>query len=663
MAEPWNEGVRGTQVLPLINLDADIIRVEAGPGTGKTFGLVRRVQRIVHPAGLSVDGRDVLVVAFNRVIAQQLRSDVEKRLAESEHRGDPVIRTIHALCLEIIGKPTRILMDHEREAMIYDVLEAHPKIGAQFSGRNSHKRAEQALREHEAGHRDEHELWSAVQGWLRRHKAQLISELPTMLLDHLRGGDFGSRRYQHVIVDEFQDLTAAEQQLVFRLLRPDGQLMALGDPRQSIYAFRGNDRSGLAKLESLSGTRTTPITDLGMTECQRCPASIVDAANRLMALYGATPMTPGRSTEPNVHVVHWRNPQDEAKGMAAAIVRNVEARPTDSHLVMVTRRQFGYMLREEIAATKPDLAIEMTFSESLLESWPVREAFLFFCLLADPDPPTWRAWLGYQNPGAGRSHNAPKRNAPSYLRFLDSCSDNINAESVLEIGTQSSSPGGGGTALAGRARRYRDLKGEFDFPGPRPRETLERIFSGALWISADNEDSTTASLDMGLIKSLALTAYDELADLQEPSACLRDVARSIRYDIATREPPVPKTHSALQIATLWGAKGVTADHVYVLGVCREAIPGSRRDDYPGTDNDYFEEQRRLFYVTVTRAATTLVLSRCAQVRDGDAKRLGLTVGGRGYWRQLEMSPFFREIKDCLPEAINGSDWNGCVVPE
>ena len=62
-------GVRGTQVLPLINSDAQTMRVEAGPGTGKTFGLVRRVERILHPEGLAAQGRDVLVVAFNRVIA------------------------------------------------------------------------------------------------------------------------------------------------------------------------------------------------------------------------------------------------------------------------------------------------------------------------------------------------------------------------------------------------------------------------------------------------------------------------------------------------------------------------------------------------------------------------------------------------------------------
>lgn len=61
LSAPWNAGVNGRQVLPLINDDAPVIRVEAGPGTGKTFGLVRRVVRLLHPDGLACSGRKVAV--------------------------------------------------------------------------------------------------------------------------------------------------------------------------------------------------------------------------------------------------------------------------------------------------------------------------------------------------------------------------------------------------------------------------------------------------------------------------------------------------------------------------------------------------------------------------------------------------------------------------
>ncbi|HUX03989.1 MAG TPA: UvrD-helicase domain-containing protein [Acidimicrobiales bacterium] len=73
------------------------------------------------------------------------------------------------------------------------------------------------------------------------------------------------QRYSHVIVDEFQDLTEAEQQLIVTLLKPNGNVVALGDPRQSIYKFRGNDREGLSKLETLLGEA---VMDVPMTQCQ-----------------------------------------------------------------------------------------------------------------------------------------------------------------------------------------------------------------------------------------------------------------------------------------------------------------------------------------------------------------------------------------------------------
>ena len=93
------------------------------------------------------------------------------------------------------------------------------------------------------GHKEHHELWQGARQWLVRHKAHLVSDLPRLLLARLKGGDFPEKGFDFVIVDEFQDLTAGEQELMFRLRRAGGQLVVLGDPRQSIYTFRGKRSS------------------------------------------------------------------------------------------------------------------------------------------------------------------------------------------------------------------------------------------------------------------------------------------------------------------------------------------------------------------------------------------------------------------------------------
>jgi len=657
VTQPWNQGVKGTEVLPLINLDKKIIRVEAGPGTGKTFGLVRRVERILHPDGLGVAADDVLVVAFNRVIAKQLRKDIDKRLAESHYKGgSPVIRTVHALCLEVIGTPLRILLPHEREAMLYDVRTAHPDAVADY--RDIWK-TEQALALHEAKLEDHVKLWQAVDEWLTRHKARLISDLPRLLLDRLQGGDFSGTLYTHVIVDEFQDLTPGEQALFAKLRRKNGFFVALGDPRQSIYAFRGNDMEGLRKLEELFKGTGHSVNAVEMAQCQRCPKEIVEAANQLMGLYKAKPMVPGSAVPAKTDLVIWKTPDREAAGMAKAIVHTLRAHPKDKHLIMVTRRAFGYSLRKRIAELDPDLKIELNFSESLLEAWAVREAFLFFCLRVDPDAPTWRAWLGYQDAPTGKGFNAEARNSGAYLQFLRKRDDKITVRAVEQLAAESKKPpGGGGTNLWERAKRFVRLTADLEWDGERAEDFVELVFADSPWISALTEDAETARLDMGIcrVKALAMLADVKSKKTKTEKQYLKTIAQQLRYQIATREPFVPDEASDAQIATLWGAKGITADHVFIVGLCDEAIPGERRDEYPGTDKDYIEEQRRLFYVSITRSKKTLVLSRASRIKRQDARETGLSTGQTGFWGTLKMSRFLRDIMKFLPTAEDGEEW-------
>ncbi len=667
--KPWLEGVLGTQVLPIINCDDETIRVEAGPGTGKTFGLVRRVQRLLHPDGLAVPSSEVLVVAFNRVIAKQLREDIEKCLRTTSDCELPVIRTVHALCLQLLGSDLRILLPHEREAMIYDVICTYPQMCQDFVTRPNEKicpKVDQALRDHEANHERHEKLWQAVTQWLVQHKARLISELPNIVRVRIQGGDFQEETFQHVIVDEFQDLTPGEQQLFLELKKREGSFMALGDPRQSIYAFRGNDRKGLKKLDRVVPTSRVSVRDITMTECRRCPKQIAEAANQLMELYEAKPLVPVSEERDNIHLVLWKSYQAEAEGMAKTIVDNIRAYPQEKHLAMVTRRQFGFKLRDHLHALDNKLSIELNFSESLLESWPVRESFLFFCLLVDPDAPTWRAWFAYRNSCNGKGYKATKRNAAAYLKFLHSCNDEITEASVEQLAASPKQPpGGGGKNLRERARRFVILKKQLGWDGIDALTLLEEIFNLSSWDENTLDDLETASLDMDLFRSRACEICRDIRTEKADSTAqqqLKEVAKQLRYHIATREPFESVGKTDLMITTLWGAKGITASHVYVLGLCDEAIPGEMREEYPGTLLDYREEQKRLFYVSITRARKSLVLSRAQYMRRGDFARLGL---GRSTGKKivkLRMSQFLHDIIDFLPRSQNGDDWQGIFGP-
>lgn len=652
---PWNVGVNGSEALPLINDDAPIIRTEAGPGTGKTFGLRRRVLRLMHPQGARTSGEKVVVVAFNRVIAKELQKGIEATLKEASVNDAPVIQTVHGFCLRVLGEDLRMLLPHEREAMLYDVLHELPDLRTLYG---DYEHTEQALHNHEARLGNHLKLWQAVRRWLVRHKACLISDLPGMLTDRIQGGDFADTQFEHILVDEFQDLTPAEQDLFFILRPPSGQLVAVGDRRQSIYAFLGNDRLGLAKLDVHAKKAGIPIQDVPMTECQRCPKEIVTAANQLMSLSGAKPLKPVNNVRARVLVVTWKNPNAEANGMAKLIADNIKAFPAEKHLVMVTRREFGYWLRNEIKQLDGAITVDLCFSESILEVWPVREAFLFFCLLTDADAPTWRAWLGYRTPEGENNHNAPQRNAGAYLQFLNACKDAITFEALLSLCSESRTArrGAGGTALWDRADRYRQLRAERSWAELDAGELIETVFDVGQWAKLGSPDLETAMNDFKHLRATALDLLEEANSSkqgQDRGDSLRAVARQLRYNIATRKPFATDDESNLKVTTLWGAKGLTANHVYVLGLCKEAMPGIRRESYPGTDREYFEEQQRLFYVSITRSKGTLVLSRALGIRKGDAKHLNLHTNQDWHWMNLEMCPFLRDIGELLPKAVSG----------
>jgi hypothetical protein len=181
------------------------------------------------------------------------------------------------------------------------------------------------------------------------------------------------------------------------------------------------------------------------------------------------------------------------------------------------------------------------------------------------------------------------------------------------------------------------------------------------WITDKTEDAETAKLDMEICR---VKARVMVADFKEKAkknttevGYLKLVAQQLRYQIATREPFVPEEASDAQIATLWGAKGITADHVYIVGLCDEAIPGQIRDEYPGTQADFIDEQRRLFYVSITRSKKTLVLSRPRKIKRQAARDIGLSTDPKAFFViTLQISRFLLEIMTFLPAAKEGDDW-------
>lgn len=219
---------------------------------------------------------------------------------------------------------------------------------------------------------------------------------------------------------------------------------------------------------------------------------------------------------------------------------------------MVTRRQFGYSLRTELAALDDQLSIDLSFSEGLLESWAAREAFLLFCLLVDPDRPTWRAWFAYRNSDDGRDFKAAARNAGAYLRLLEGANDQITFDTVEALAREprQQQRGAGGAVLWDRGNRILQLRNDFAIdPQADGAAILENIFAANHWIGDGYEDGAAARLDLELLARKAVAIFSEETD-RHPLAPvldrLREVARRLRQQIATREPLVDEGETDLK---------------------------------------------------------------------------------------------------------------------
>ena len=223
----WNSGLTG----PHLNIAAypgTPLRVMAGPGTGKTFAMMRRIARLLQSG---VSPKSILAVTFTRTAARDL---VEQLNAlGSTGAKDVVSSTLHSISFSILSKNSvfqstnrvaRPLMQFEQDCLVSD-------LGIQHGGRTEVKRFLAAFEtvwatlQHQQpawpNNLDEQNFNRDLMDWLNVHEAMLIGELVPLALDFIRRNPASpdATAFDHVLVDEFQDLNRADQVLIENLAR------------------------------------------------------------------------------------------------------------------------------------------------------------------------------------------------------------------------------------------------------------------------------------------------------------------------------------------------------------------------------------------------------------------------------------------------------------
>jgi DNA helicase-2/ATP-dependent DNA helicase PcrA len=243
---------------------------------------------------------------------------------------------------------------------------------------------------------------AALVAWLKFHNGMLVGKLIPETLRYLRNNPLAEElhSFDHVIVDEYQDLNKAEQVLI-DLLAKHGTTAIVGDEDQSIYSFRHANPEGIVEFGD-----TRPHThDETLNECRRCPRRVVALADHLIQHNHLAADTVPRlspcpgSPDGEVHIVQWATLQEEAQGLAAYATHLVSDRgySLGDILILCPRRLIGYGIRD--ALQNAGLPTHSFYHEEALESDEAQEAFALLTLLTDrEDRVALRFWLGFGSP-------------------------------------------------------------------------------------------------------------------------------------------------------------------------------------------------------------------------------------------------------------------------
>ena len=377
-------------------MDDGPLRVIAGPGTGKTTTVVAMYLRLLEEHGLRPG--QVLLLTFANNAANDLGRRIDALYTTSY--DESWVSTFHSFATRVLtthgrlhGIPAfRLINGFAEKVLMRRVLAAMPTLEVLEPLRHSEALARDALwfigiLKQNLVRSDDFSTLAATSDSARLRDLAAIYTAYWREQDALHLWDF-----RDVIVDEYQDVDAAQVRLIDQLVQdhvPHPRLVVVGDPNQSIFSFRGTLPAYLDDQWQWGGNR------VALRGNHRSFAPILAGADRLLDRYRLTPaaLTPlrGDADVPVVHLGREQNATDEA----GAVVRRVAAltgggggsvgryRPGDIAIILRSVRRHGRPFEEALRAA--GIPHEVGASPNFASSEIVRFTIDALGALAHPD--------------------------------------------------------------------------------------------------------------------------------------------------------------------------------------------------------------------------------------------------------------------------------------
>ena len=442
------------------------------------------------------------------------------------------------------------------------------------------------------------EIAQAHAAYSRRKRANGVMDFDDLLTQWLRLLRKNSEvresfqaRFQFILVDEYQDTNQVQCELIDLLGGRHHNIMAVGDDSQSIYSWRGaNFRNVLEFPDRHDGTQVFKIE----TNYRSTP-EILDCANAVIAANTQQfekVLAPVRDSGMKPALVCCNDANQQAEFIAQRVLElRDEGMPMEGMAVLY--RSHFHALELQLEFTRRNIPFVLTSGIRFFEQAHVKDVAAYLKLLTNPGDELAFKRIVLMLPGIG-------------------------AKSAAKLwGAFSARLAKGHSQQPGLAKALRDIAGQ----APKKAALGWEQFAETLGQLEDEQAKGPGHL----IRMVVAAGYEDylqdkfpnyyarLEDLEQVAGFagqygttdefLSEVALLTNLDTDTKRDTNPDPEQ-IRLSTIHQAKGLEFDVVFVMMLCDGLFPSSRAIESPGGE----EEERRLFYVAVTRAKTELYLS-------------------------------------------------------
>jgi DNA helicase-2/ATP-dependent DNA helicase PcrA len=587
--------------------------VFAGAGSGKTRVITYRIANLV--ACGNVPPWRILAVTFTNKAAGEMRSRLEKLCGHDVARA-LWVGTFHATCARLLRShgsalginPNFVIYDtSDQRAVVARVLKDLQYDERRYPPRailaHIHKHKQEGRGPDEAAAHSYVDdvalrMFRAYEGRLRAANAVDFEDLillVTRLLERTEEADRIRRRFDTVLVDEFQDTNATQYRFLRELVRAHGNLCVVGDDDQSIYRWRGAD------VRNIRGFRRDypGATVVKLEQNYRSTKHIVAAA--LSVIQRSAEREPKELWTANddgqaVRVVAARDERDEA-AFVLDCIRRARAEGSDLKEIAVFYRIHAQSRVLEEALRAGNVPYQIVGGTKFYDRAEVKDAIAYLRLLVNPQSDV--DLLRVVNvPARGIGQTTVDRLAAWATAHDVPLFDALSR--VDEIGDLSGAAKKKLTAFRGLLEGLRAAQAS-----SRPAELTERVLTDTGYLKAlEDEDSAEADARVENLRELVSSMNDYEAEAEaagEPASLtgfLERVSLVSDVDIVTEGGRVV-------LMTVHGAKGLEFERVVLTGMEESMFPYKGVE--PG-EQDELEEERRLAYVAITRARRELIMT-------------------------------------------------------